>query len=149
MFFPVPRHSFLDYAVSSALVCDSGLGLYDTFTNPLSKPAEIDPYFLAGVLPIAFAAVVLMTLPYSVLMGLLSEEYHGAAAGLYGFGRGVGTLVGPLIAGIAIQLLQPVNLLVFSETKGYVAMFPVASVFLFASIPLLRSTSTEGNRAQR
>ncbi|MDP8947775.1 MAG: MFS transporter [Actinomycetota bacterium] len=58
-----------------------GLGLLP----PLFIPdLTLNPYFLAGVLPIAFAAVVLMTLPYSVLMGLLSEEHHGAAAGMYG-----------------------------------------------------------------
>ncbi len=116
---------------------------------PLFFPSlTLNPYFLAGIVPFAFAAVVLMTLPYSVLMGLIPGENHGAAAGLFGLIRGVGTLAGPLVAGFAIQLLQPVNFLAFSETQGYVAMFPVASAFLLASLPLLRRMNTEGRNVQ-
>ena len=90
--------------------------------------------------------MVLLTLPYSVLMGFLSEERHGVAAGLFGFSRGVGILLGPLLAGLAIQLLQPVGFLVFDETRGYSAMFAVASAFLLASIPLLSRMKVEGKR---
>ncbi len=83
---------------------------------------------------VAFAAVVIMTLPYSELMRLMPEEEHGTAAGLFDFSHGVGTLLGPLVAGAAIEFLQPV----LPATKGYSAVFAVASAAVLLSIPFLR-----------
>ncbi|MGH3575376.1 MAG: MFS transporter, partial [Pseudonocardiaceae bacterium] len=58
--------------------------------------------FLAAIVPVAFAAVVLMTLPYTLLMRLLPEQKaHGAGASLFGFAKGIGVLIGPLLAGLA------------------------------------------------
>jgi Na+/melibiose symporter-like transporter len=108
-----------------------GLGLLPTLftTNHL---------FLAGILPVAFAAVLLITLPYSVLMGFLPEdEHHGAGAALFSFSRGVGIVLGALLAGLAAELLRGVGFLTFGETQGYSAIFLVASVFLLLSSPLL------------
>ena len=85
--------------------------------------------FLAAV-----AAVAVMTLPFAVVMDLLGEGGHGEAAGVFGVSRGLGLLAGPLAAGAAITVLQPV----FADTRGYAAVFVVASVALAASIPLLR-----------
>lgn len=46
-------------------------------------------YFIAAIVPVAFAAVVFITLPYSMLMGLLDQQrQHGIGAGLFGFSRG-------------------------------------------------------------
>lgn len=105
-------------------------------------------YFIAGIIPVAFSAVVLITLPYSVLMGLLpEEEHHGAGAALFGFSRGVGVLAGPLLTGIAIELLKPVGLLVFEETQGYAAMFGIASALLLISIPILSRMKVDEERA--
>ncbi len=98
-----------------------------------------DTTYLAVIVPVALAAVVLLTLPYSVLMGLLPErEQHGMGAALFGASRGVGVVVGPLSAGLAVQLLEPVRLLTFSDTRGYAAVFAVAGALLLASVPLLR-----------
>jgi MFS family permease len=88
---------------------------------------------LISVPLIAFAAATVMTLPYSLLMGLLQERDHGAAAGLYGLSRGVGLLAGPLLAGAAVSLLSGV----FVDTEGYAAIFPVAGLAILASLPLL------------
>ncbi|HWC25504.1 MAG TPA: MFS transporter [Solirubrobacteraceae bacterium] len=82
----------------------------------------------------ALAAVTVMTLPFAVVMDLLGEGGRGEAAGLFGVSRGLGLLAGPLAAGAAITLLEPV----FADTQGYAALFVVASVALAASIPLLR-----------
>lgn len=95
-------------------------------------------YFVAAIVPIAFAGVAMITLPYTVLMGLLPEGQHGAGASLFVFSRGLGVLAGPLVAGIAIQVLQGVPVLTFSDTEGYAAMFGVTGLFLLASIPVLR-----------
>jgi MFS family permease len=106
-------------------------------------------YFIAGIVPVAFAAVVLMTLPYSVLMGLLPEEgHHGSGAAMFGFSRGVGVLVGPLLTGLAVELLKPVGLLVFDETQGYAAMFGVASALLLVSVPVLRRMKVDEGHSQ-
>jgi MFS family permease len=95
--------------------------------------------FLFAILPVAFAAVVLMTLPYALLMGLLPEDSeHGVGASLFAFSRGIGVIVGPLLAGLGTQLLDPVELLTFGETQGYSSIFAVAMVLLLASVPLLR-----------
>ncbi|RCW46204.1 Na+/melibiose symporter-like transporter [Halopolyspora algeriensis] len=105
-------------------------------------------YFIAAIVPITFAAVVLITLPYSVLMGLLPDrQQHGIGAGLFGFSRGIGVLLGPLLAGLAVQLCRSVDVLVFAETDGYSAVFGVTSAALLASIPVLRRMPTHRDGA--
>ncbi len=95
--------------------------------------------FLAAIVPVAFAAVVLMTLPYTLLMRLLPErKAHGAGASLFGFAKGIGVLIGPLLAGLAITLLHRVPVGALRATAGYAGAFGVAMVLLLASIPLLR-----------
>lgn len=98
-----------------------------------------DPWVLAVVPPAAFAAGIVMTLPFSLMMGMMPGERHGAAAGLYGFSRGVGVLLGPVIAGVAIQLLRPV----LESTEGYAAVFAVGSAAILASIPVMRVVGRE------
>jgi MFS family permease len=101
-------------------------------------------YFIAAILPIAFAAVVLMTLPYALLMDLLpNDDSHGAEASLFGFSRGVGIIVGPLLAGLAIQLTAQAPALTLAQTKGYSAMFAVAMVLLLVSTPVLRRIKSD------
>lgn len=46
-------------------------------------------------------------------------------------------LAGPLLAGLAIELLAGVPVLAFDQTSGYAAVFAVTSLLLFASIPVL------------
>ncbi len=106
-----------------------------------------DTAFIAVILPVAFAAAALLTLPYAVLMGLLPErEHHGAGASLFFASRGVGVLIGPLAAGFAVALLAPLDVLVFAETRGYAAIFVVASVTLLASITVFRRIQVDGRR---
>lgn len=94
-----------------------------------------DALIVAPALPlIAFGGAVLMTLPYGLLMGLMPPDAHGASTGLYGFSRGVGVVAGPLVAGVAIDLLRPV----FQDTGGYAAIWVVAGGAILASVPLLR-----------
>jgi MFS family permease len=74
-----------------------------------------------------------MTLPYALLMPLMDEDDHGLTTGLYSLSRGIGTALGPLLAGAAIQLLaSPLD-----GTQGYQAMWGVAAVAVLASIPVL------------
>jgi Na+/melibiose symporter-like transporter len=97
-----------------------------------------DTKFLIAIVPVAFAAVVLMTLPYTLLMQLLPErEAHGAGASVFGVAKGIGVLIGPLLAGVAISGLDGVPFGTFKATAGYAGAFGVAMVLLLASIPLL------------
>lgn len=100
----------------------------------------VNPYFIIAIFPVAFAAVILMTLPYSLLMGYLPEEKeHGAGAALFLLCQGLGAIFGPLVTGGVIELFKNTHFLVFAKTLGYSALFPVASIFLLASIPATMS----------
>lgn len=112
-----------------------GLGLLVPF---LSQSALL----VAPVIPlIALGGAIVMTLPYGLLMGMMPADSHGAATGLYGFSRGLGVVLGPLLTGLAIDFMRPW----LDGTQGYAAMFLVASAATLLSIPLLRTT-TVGDR---
>ncbi len=91
-------------------------------------------FFLIALLPLAFAAGIVMTLPYSLLMDLLPDDDHGAGAGAFEASRGLGVVLGPILAGVGVETLQPL----FSSTQGYAAMFLVASIAVAISVPLAR-----------
>jgi MFS family permease len=82
---------------------------------------------------IAFGGGMILTLPYAILMPLMPEGEHGILTGFYSFSRGIGILLGPLLAGGAIAVLRnPLQ-----TTGGYAAMWLVCSVSILASIPLM------------
>jgi MFS family permease len=84
---------------------------------------------------IAFGGGVVMTLPYALLMPLMEEEAHGAATGFYSFSRGIGTALGPLLAGVAIAATTGL----FAGTHGYQATWGVcAAAILLSVVPLAR-----------
>ncbi len=106
-----------------------GLGLLVPFLTT-SRPA-----ILTAVPVIALGGGFVMTLPYALLIPLMGDEEHGALTGFYSFSRGVGTAVGPLLAGAAIQLSSGL----FSATHGYQATWGVcAAAVLLSIVPLLR-----------
>jgi MFS family permease len=82
---------------------------------------------------VAFGGGVIMTLPFALLMPLMPEGQHGAISGFYSLSRGLGTALGPLLAGLAIELLGGA----LSATHGYAAMWLVCAAAILASIPLL------------
>jgi MFS family permease len=82
---------------------------------------------------IALSAGAAVALPYALLMQLMQSRHHGTMAGLYDVSSGVGTLLGPTITGVAIDLLRPQ----FASTHGYAAMWPVLSVSILASAVML------------
>jgi MFS family permease len=100
---------------------------------PFAFVFTTSPWLLPAIVVVSFAAGALMTLPYSALMGVMPRDAHGAAAGLYGFSRGAGTLLGPLLGGVAILALEPVLV----ETRGYAAVFGVSGAAILLSVPLL------------
>jgi MFS family permease len=104
---------------------------------------------LLVALTIPFLAVgggVIMALPYAVLMPLMPDDEHGALTGFYSLSRGLGTWLGPLLAGAAITGLAGL----FKSTHGYQAMWLVCSAAVLASLwPLRRLRAAELSRGRR
>ena len=75
-----------------------------------------------------------MTLSFSVVMGLLPDRGHGSGAALFELSRGLGAMLGPLLAGIAIEVAEPL----FPATEGYAAIWVVAAVAVLASVVVIR-----------
>ena len=98
------------------------------------------PFFFDNTIVVAcvaplvgFGGGVVMTLPYALLIPLMADDDHGLTTGLYSVSRGVGTALGPLLAGIAIGLFAGV----FPGTDGYQAMWLVCAAAILLSVPVL------------
>jgi MFS family permease len=92
-------------------------------------------WLLVAAVPfVAFGGGVIMTLPYALLIPLMPEGRHGALSGFYSLSRGIGTALGPALAGVAISVAAgPLE-----STQGYAAMWAVCATAILASIPLVR-----------
>jgi MFS family permease len=73
-------------------------------------------------------------------MPLMPPGEHGALTGIYSVSRGIGTMLGPLVAGLAIQFLEPL----YSSTSGYGAMWLVVAGSILLSIPVTRRLRARG-----
>lgn len=92
------------------------------------------PVVLLPFVPIiAFGGGLVMTLPYAILIPLMPKDAHGILTGFYSLSRGLGVMLGPLLAGVAIQVLKGP----FASTHGFAAMWIVTSGAILASIPVL------------
>lgn len=96
--------------------------------------------YVIAIVPVAFAAVVMMTLPYALLIELLPRRRaHGAGAGLFQLSRGIGIILGPLLAGVATELSSDLDgPFSYASTSGYSAIFGVSAAFLLASLPFMQ-----------
>jgi MFS family permease len=72
-----------------------------------------------------------MTLAWGLLFKVIPTTDRGTVSGLAVTTRGLGLLVGPLVAGGAIDLLHDQ----LSSTQGYAAMWPTVAVPVLAVIP--------------
>lgn len=82
---------------------------------------------------VAGAAATIMTLPNSALQQLLTNQPYGAISGLFGFSRGFGTFLGPLLAGTFIVSFR----WLFPSTDGYAAMWLSVSLMILISVIFL------------
>ncbi len=97
----------------------------------VSIPAFTHSSIVIFVIPIvSAAATTAMILPYALFMRMLGNERHGAMSGLFGFSRGLGSFLGPLLCGIAITLAKPW----FGSTNGYAAYWLVAGLLTLLSL---------------
>lgn len=125
-------------------VLRAGLWVYGV---ALLIPMATDlPVLLIPAVPvIAFGGGMIMGLPYAVLMPLMPEGEHGALTGVYSLSRGIGTTVGPILAGVAVQTLGPT---LFSSTSGYGAVWLVTAAAILGSLPFIaRLRAESGDRA--
>jgi MFS family permease len=107
---------------------------------PLYGLGQLVPAFtesIAILIPITilfgFGGGLVMTLPYALLQPLMPPGRHGTLTGFYSLSRGIGTALGPLLAGIAIEVLHDP----FSSTEGYAAMWLVCGGTILLSVPPL------------
>jgi MFS family permease len=114
--------------VMEALLVVFGVGLWaPTFSKSLAVLIPILPVLGLG-------GAMVYSLPYAVLMRIMPQRGHGAAAGLFDVSGGLGALVGPVATGAAIDALTPL----FPSTHGYAAMWPVIGIATLLSIAFLR-----------
>lgn len=90
---------------------------------------------VVAAIPMAIGGGVLLSLPFALLQPLMDEGNHGQLSGFYSASRGVGVMLGPLLAGAAVSLGSSV---VFTSTQGYAATWVVCGVATLASLPFLR-----------
>ncbi len=105
-----------------------------------SRPA------IAAAIPfIALGGGTVMTMAYALLMPLMPEDEHGALTGFYSISRGVGIVLGPILAGALIWLTRDG---VFKSTQGFQAMWIVCAAATLASLLFLRrmAGATEDRR---
>ena len=95
---------------------------------------------------IALGGGTVMTMAYALLMPLMADDEHGALTGFYSISRGVGIVVGPVLAGALIWFTRNG---VFSASHGFQAMWIVCAAATFGSLFFLRrmNAAVEDRRA--
>ena len=92
-------------------------------------------YYYGLIFPVAIAGGTVMTLAWGLLFKLTPPEHRGAVSGLATTTKGFGLLFGPLIAGGAIDLLEPY----LESTHGYQVLWPLCGLPILAAIPIVAS----------
>ena len=90
-------------------------------------------WYYGLIFPVAIAGGTVMTLSWGLLFKLMPAGQRGAISGLATWTKGFGLLVGPLVAGAAIDLLSPY----LRATGGYQVLWPICAVPILAVIPIV------------
>lgn len=94
---------------------------------------EWHDWYYGLVFPVAVAGGAVMTQAWGLLFKLMPPKHRGAISGLATMTKGVGLIVGPLLAGGAIDLAAPY----FERTSGYQVLWPVCALPILAAIPIV------------
>lgn len=125
--------------VRIALIAYGAGYLIPLFTT--SRPA------IGAAIPfIAVGGGTVMTMAYALLMPLMPEDEHGALTGFYSISRGVGIVLGPILAGILIWVTHDG---LFKATDGFQAMWIVCGAAAFGSLYFLRRMADASEDRQR
>ena len=84
---------------------------------------------------VAIAGGSVMTLAWGLLFKLMPSDDRGAISGLATTTKGIGLIIGPLLAGALIDILQPY----LEATEGYQVLWPVLGVPILVAIPFVAS----------
>ena len=82
---------------------------------------------------VAIAGGTVMTLAWGLLFKLMPAGERGAISGLATTTKGIGLVIGPLVAGAVIDILGPY----LEDTDGYQALWPVLGIPILLAIPLV------------
>lgn len=93
------------------------------------------PVLGAAVPFIALGGGTLMTLAYAVLMPLMPKDEHGALTGFYSLSRGIGIVLGPVLAGAVILLTKNGP---FGHTQGFQSIWVVCAAAALLSLVFVR-----------
>jgi MFS family permease len=92
-------------------------------------------WYLAIIFLVSIAGGAVMTLAWGLLFKLMPADDRGAVAGLATTTKGIGLLIGPLLAGACIDLLRgPLG-----ATQGYQVLWPLLGLPILLVVPLVVS----------
>src|ERR671937_159953 len=94
---------------------------------------EWHDWYYGLIFPVAIAGGAVMTQAWGLLFKLMPPKHRGAISGLATTTKGVGLLLGPLLAGGAIDLASRY----LGSTNGYQVLWPMCALPILAAIPLL------------
>jgi MFS family permease len=96
---------------------------------------EWHDWYYGLIFPVAVAGGTVMTLAWGLLFKLMPRQHRGAISGLATTTKGFGLIGGPLIAGVAIDLLGPH----LESTDGYQVLWPLCALPILGAIPIIAS----------
>ena len=106
---------------------------------------EWHAWYLVLIFLVAIAGGTVMTLAWGLLFKLMPSDERGAISGLATTTKGVGLVIGPLVAGGVIDLLSSR----LEATDGYQALWPVLGVPILLAIPLVARLVRAESEADR
>ena len=102
-------------------------------------------WYLPIVFLVALFAGSVMTLAWGLLFKLMPPGDRGAVSGLATTAKGIGLIIGPLLAGAMIDIARPH----MASTDGYAVVWPVLGVPILLAIPLVASLIRAESAADR
>ena len=90
-------------------------------------------WYYGLIAPVAVAGGVVMTLSWGLLFKLMPDGDRGTVTGLATTTKGIGLVLGPLVAGAAIDIFGPV----LGSTDGYAALWPTVAIPILVVIPIV------------
>jgi MFS family permease len=96
--------------------------------------------YLAVIAVVAIAAGIVMTLAWALLFELAGDADHASIAGLATTTKGLGLVLGPVLAGLAIDQSRGW----LAATHGYQALWPTVGVPILLSLPVVAKLARAG-----